>query len=121
MGPKSYQSCSSVSEITFSGPCICVWTFADSRKRTIFLSALELEVKGTDSFELNGILSFLGKMAPRWSSAMAASVPTARRPSGLPLPVHSPPARSGAEGRRGNPPELRVKGGFLLKLTLDDG
>lgn len=98
-----------------------MWTFADSRKRTIFLSALELEVKGANSFELNGILSFLGKMAPRWSSATAASVPTARRPSGLPLPVHSPPARSGAEDRRGNLPECRVEGRFLLKLTLDDG
>ena len=56
VGAKSYQSRRGSAKITFSSPRICMGTFADSRKSAIFSSALELAVKGANSFELNGLL-----------------------------------------------------------------
>ena len=56
METKSHQSRRGSAEITFSSPRTCMETFADSRKSVVFSSALELEVKGANSFELNGLL-----------------------------------------------------------------
>ena len=56
VGTESHQTRRGSAEITFSSPRFCMETFADFRKSTVFSSALELEVKGANSLELNSLL-----------------------------------------------------------------
>lgn len=86
-----------------------------------FLVCTELELKGANSFELQGILSpSLRVAATCWTSDTATSPPAAGR--GHQDHLHlckSPDTRSRAHGGTGNRPECRagVGDGFLLRLT----